>query len=115
MARPIPQVLRAEVVHNGYPVVRPDKLLRAVKPRRGDAQNCERIFAEPHRRPDYAGIGVKCASPKTIAQYHIRRRVRTVHVRLVEEPSQFRLHAQQIEIVAGSRVARDTFHRVTPA
>src|SRR5437016_4950464 len=107
MARPIAQVLRVEVVHDGYPVVRPLKSLRAVEPRWGHAQHSERIFAEPHGRPDYAGIGVKGASPKTIAQHHIGRRIRTVHVRLVEEPSYRRLHSEQIEIVPGSRIAGD--------
>jgi hypothetical protein len=35
-------------------------------------------------------------------------------VRLVDEPSNFRLHPQQIEVIAGDRVTVDTFHRITP-
>ena len=73
MARPVLQVLRVDLIHNGYPVVRPFKSLRAVKLRRGHAQHRERIFAEPHLGPDHAGISVKCASPEAIAQHHIGR------------------------------------------
>src|ERR1035441_2422679 len=36
-------------------------------------------------------------------------------VRRVEEPSYLRLHAQQIEIIAGDFIAVDPHHRVTPA
>jgi len=67
------QVIRVEVIHDGYPVIWPLKLLRAVEPRRCHAHHYERIFAEPHGGPDDAGIGVECGSPKTIAQHHIWR------------------------------------------
>src|SRR6266446_2703114 len=33
----------------------------------------------------------------------------------MEEPSHRRLHPEQVEIVAGRRIAGDTFHCVTPA
>ena len=50
-------------VHDRYPVVRPDKLLRAVELRRCHAHDREGLFVEPHGRPDDAGIGVECALP----------------------------------------------------
>ena len=33
----------------------------------------------------------------------------------MDQSSHLRLHPQQIEIVAGDRIAGDTLHRVTPA
>ena len=36
-------------------------------------------------------------------------------VRLVDEPSNFRLHPQQIEIIAGDRIAGDTFDSIPPS
>ena len=76
--------------------------------RRRHAHHRERMLVEFHGRPDDARIGVKCASPQSIAQHHVGRRIRAMLVRCVEEPPELRLHAQQIEIIAGDLIAVDT-------
>ena len=101
-------------VHEGYPVVWPVKFLRAVEPRRSHADYRIGISIDSHGGSDYTQIAVKYASPQLIAQHHIGRRIRSMLVRLVDEPSNLRLHPQQIEIITGDRIAGDTFHRISP-
>src|SRR4029077_11581820 len=73
VAGPVLQMNPVEIVHDWYVVVRPVELFRAMKARRCHAYDGERIFVEPHCGPDYTWVGVKCSSPKLIAQDHIRR------------------------------------------
>ena len=44
--RPVVKEVRLEEIHNGYKVIGPVKLLRAVELRRGHANHRERIFVE---------------------------------------------------------------------
>src|ERR1700726_1894448 len=66
------------------------------------------MVVESHRRPDYSGIGVECASPKTVAQHHIGRGTWAMLVCRMKESPYLRLHAQKIEIVASDGIPRGT-------
>ena len=59
------------LVHHRYPIIGPDKSLRAVKSCSGDANDGPWTPVELHGRSDDAGIGMERAAPQTVAQHDV--------------------------------------------
>ena len=107
--------LHLPLIRHGQPVLRPRKPLHAVELYRRHAHHRKWMLVEFDGRPDDAPIGMERASPQGIAQHHIRRGAGAMLVCRVKEPPYLRLHAQQIEIIAGYLIAGELAHRVMPA
>src|SRR5262245_59836690 len=70
-----------------------------MKLRRSDTDDRERMLVHLNGSSDNAGITLKTAVPIGVAEHDIRSAVRTVFIGTVEETTDVRLNAQDIEII----------------